>query len=295
MLGALAFLSSASAQTWSFSGAFASGTFRIACSADGSRAIALSPGVPWTFVTTNYGISWESNSVPAEQWSSLAASADGLKVVASTANWNLYTSTNGGLSWNMSTIVPPAATVGSHVASSADGTKLVALMVYHVDDDLDYGRIYTSANSGASWTLRLEDMNGFYGNTAFASAASSADGTKLFGASYALTSGSPFPLTFPGNVLWSTTSGTTWFGASPFLNWSSIASSASGNKLVAGAANSGGMAGSIQTSVDGGQIWTSNNVPKLNWSAVASSADGTKLLAASTDGRIYTSTDSGDT
>lgn len=81
------------------------------------------------------------------------------------------------------------------------------------------------------------------------------------------------------------------------MNWSSIASSADGTKLVATAQSSG-----IFISTNSGITWARSGAPNENWQAVASSSDGTKLVAAtyggygtSTEGGIYASTDSGNT
>jgi hypothetical protein len=55
-----------------------------------------------------------------------------------------------------------------------------------------------------------------------------------------------------------------------------------------------GPPGSIYTSADSGNTWTSNNMPNEEWSCVASSADGSTLAAVAFDGVIYTSTNSGN-
>ena len=73
------------------------------------------------------------------------------------------------------------------VASSADGTKLVAAATFR--------NIYTSADSGATWTQRTQQ--GLW------SVASSADGTKLVAAGIDIQSGGAFIYT-------SSDSGATW-------------------------------------------------------------------------------------
>src|SRR5436190_795884 len=79
----------------------------------------------------------------------------------------------------------------------------------------------------------------------------------------------------------------TWTQTSaPITNWSGVASSADGSRLVA--AVSGGR---IYTSTDSGAGWTATGAPSTNWSAVASSADGTKLVAVVNGGGIHTSPD----
>src|ERR1700722_13409410 len=100
------------------------------------------------------------------------------------------------------------------IASSADGGMLVAV---------GYSGIYTSTNSGATWTQQNNAPNlGWY------SVASSADGTKL-------AAGSNY-----GPIYTSTNSGVDWMptGSSNTF-WTSIASSADGTKLVAEAGHPG--------------------------------------------------------
>ncbi|HEY3931908.1 MAG TPA: hypothetical protein VGM58_06005 [Verrucomicrobiae bacterium] len=98
-----------------------------------------------------------------------------------------------------------------------------------------------------------------------------------------------------GLIYISTNSGTTWnTNGLPNQNWSSVASSADGNTLVATV-----YFGGIFTSTDSGNTWTSNNAPNAAWTSVATSTDGSKLVAAaissSSSGIIYTSADSGNT
>jgi len=86
----------------------------------------------------------------------------------------------------------------------------------------------------------------------------------------------------------------------PSTNWGSIACSADGNNLVAGAGqNRAGLnaAGLIYVSHDSGATWAAADVPAGQWLSVASSADGTKLAALELGndglGNVWTSTNSG--
>jgi len=86
---------------------------------------------------------------------------------------------------------------------------------------------------------------------------------------------------------------TKWVQTSaPNEPWTSIASSADGNKLAAVALDGG-----IYTSTNSGQTWIQEtNAPITNWVAVASSCDGNKLVAlvggggSFPNGGIWTST-----
>ena len=148
------------------------------------------------------------------------------------------------------------------VASSADGAKLVASVVN--------GFLYTSADSGVTWTARDASRN-------WQAVASSADGTKLVAGTYG------------GFLYTSTDSGVTWTARDAARNWRGVASSADGNKIVA--FSEGGF---LYISADSGVTWTARDASR-NWVGVASSADGTKLAAAVNGGFLYTSTDSGVT
>ena len=163
-----------------------------------------------------------------------------------------WTARESGRNWNA-------------VASSADGTKLVAVV--------DGGQIFTSTDSGATWTARENAR-------AWSSVASSADGTKLVA------------VVWGGQIYTSTDSGVNWTAREGVRNWRGVASSADGTKLVAVDFVGSGAGGQIYTSTDSGATWTARESNR-NWVAAASSTDGTKLVAVSWGGQIYTSTDSG--
>ncbi len=151
--------------------------------------------------------------------------------------------------WTQATNAPNAQWYS--IASSADGARLAAA-------GGSTGSIYTSTNSGASWTQANAPNNFWY------PIASSADGTKLVAG------------TFGGNIYSSTNSGMNWSSnATPSQLRYSMASSADGTKLVA--ASTGGQ---IFISTDSGINWMLSSAPNDYWISVASSADGSKLAAA---------------
>lgn len=163
----------------------------------------------------------------------------------------------------------------SSVASSADGTKLVAAVAGGVS-----GYIYTSTDAGVTWTTQIGS-----GTKSWVSIASSADGTKLAAAEIG------------GRISTSTNSGVLWTNRAVSTNWSAVASSADGTKLVAVVGGHMVVPGLIYTSTDSGINWTPRAVTNY-WHGVASSADGTRLVAVvgvAIPGQIYTSSDSGGT
>jgi photosystem II stability/assembly factor-like uncharacterized protein len=236
----------------------------------------LLPGMAiLTMVNCAFAQTWTQTSAPSNNWISVASSADGSKLVATTDLGTnigpIYASTNSGITWTQ-TSAP--SNHWETVASSADGSKLVA-----IGFDPSYNNVVlTSTDSGMTWT-QSSPPNGFF------SVASSADGEKLAAVVYR------------GGIYTSTNSGITWMQTSaPITNWQSIASSADGSKLVAVTGNNS----PIFTSTDSGTTWIQNSVVKTNgdssgWYAVASSADGTKLEAVDLEPFIFTSTDSGMT
>ncbi len=131
----------------------------------------------------------------SRSWVSVASSSNGTKLVAASIAFSgfvnglmmysgpMYTSTDSGFTWT------PSAGAGSHhwqsVASSSDGTKLVAVVRYE--------QIFTSADSGVNWTPRATS------SLEWKSVASSSDGTKLV----AVVQGG-------GLIYTSTDSGVTW-------------------------------------------------------------------------------------
>jgi len=123
------------------------------------------------------------------------------------------------------------------VASSSDGAKLVA--VVQGSQMQPIGAIWTSTDSGVTWTARATASN-------WRSVASSSDGAKLVAVVHI------------GQIYTSADSGVTWTAVATALNWTSVASSSDGDKLVAG--------------VLGGQIYTST--PKTTAGTAGSISGG---------------------
>src|SRR5437773_1755711 len=207
--------------------------------------VLLVAGLGGLFTVVNLASAqtWTPTSAPSSTaptrkgWASVASSADGIKLVAAgrgNGSYNealphpIYTSADSGMTWTQ-TSAPTNTTIWSSVASSANGTKLAA-----VGQSFDFntggrsgGQIYTSADSGMTWTQTSAPTN-----TIWSSVASSADGTKLVavGPSFDFNTAERIG----GQIYTSTNSGATWMQTSaPSTIWSSVASSADGTKLVA--------------------------------------------------------------
>jgi hypothetical protein len=258
--------------------------------------------------------SWTLTTAPMTNWTGLAMSANGQRVVAAVASGPIYLSTNSGATWDMTTA--PSKQWKS-VASSADGSRILAgafppdglwistnfgatwepslspsseyfLVMGSSGDGIRLlaisSAIYTSTNGGASWR-----WDGTDGTTAiWGAAAASADGSTVMvlGDMRA----------YVDTMLISTNWGAAWtFENHLGKPWSSAAASANGRLLVAGSEYY--PSGGIYTSTDYGVTWRSNEVPLLDWISTAVSADGTRIAAAAVSseqpGPIYLSTDSG--
>jgi hypothetical protein len=249
----------------------------VASSADGATLAAGSTDGQYLAVSSDSGAMWFSEMFNVIQYelgppsqTSVACSAGGIVVAWTGAQYQLGTPNAGfqnGVSMangsilllSSSTNSPVDLIVWTSVACSSDGTKLVTLA--------SNGQIFTSTNSGATWSTN----NNFPGVN-WTSVASSSDGTRLVAAGSA------------SQIFTSTNSGVTWStNNSPSANWTSVASSADGSKLVA-ASGTG-----IYISRDSGATWANSGAPAAAWASVASSADGTRLVAAVNGGRLWTS------
>jgi hypothetical protein len=156
-----------------------------------------------------------SNSLPLQNWVSVAISADGTKLAAAargTQGANLsyfgpiYTSANGGLNWS-SNMLP--SQIWSAIAASADGRTLAAVALN--------GPVYGSTNFGTTWFP--SSVPGI--TTNWLAVASTADAGMWLASVYG------------GGIYSSTNHGNTWVSnAAPALNWTGLTLSADGNKMA---------------------------------------------------------------
>ncbi|MCU0679882.1 MAG: prepilin-type N-terminal cleavage/methylation domain-containing protein [Planctomycetes bacterium] len=111
-------------------------------------------------------------TVGVKNWTSIASSSDGTKLVAGTSGNYIYTSSDSGVTWT----ARKSAGLGiwNSVTSSADGTKLAALFSYGGTPDL-----YTSSDSGVTWSKKTSAYN-----LHLQRIISSSDGNSIAGTSY---------------------------------------------------------------------------------------------------------------
>ena len=160
----------------------------VASSTDGTRLIV---GGLEIFISTNSGDSWMLTNLVSASF--LSPSADGAKCAA-ICGQQIFISTNLEMTWTQSSA---PATNWIALASSADASMLVAVAggSHNVQNPFLKGPIYTSTNSGATWTSNNVPLQ------YWTCVASSADGCKLVAA----TAGDPStnnPGTTVGGGIW---------------------------------------------------------------------------------------------
>ena len=174
--------------------------------------------------------------------------------------------------WFLTRINDPIIPASIYTDCDNDGSHLIAA-VYN-------GRLYTSADGGASWTER---QPAGAANKNWQAVAMDSDGSHLIAA------------IFLGRLYTSADGGASWTERQPAGNydkqWWAMAMNDDGSHLIVGE-----YSGRLYTSADGGASWTERQ-PAGNynkqWQAVASDDDGSHLIAAEYGGRLYTSADGG--
>jgi prepilin-type N-terminal cleavage/methylation domain-containing protein len=172
------YYSTDSGVTWSQSSSFTLGISSIASSSDGSKLV-MSTIDGRIYTSTNYGANWvlrtNINASSGRAW--VASSSDGTKLVVGGYNTYIYTSTDSGATWTTRTGL--GIKCWGSIASSADGTKLVAATSRDTSDSYDY--VYTSTDSGVTWTKN--NSSGYPTGGIWDAVATSADGRYIVAAS----------------------------------------------------------------------------------------------------------------
>jgi len=270
----------------------------------------------------SFSCATDTNIVPpdavAQNWWSIASSADGLKLCACTRVY-IYTSVDGGRNWktayyseneSFQSVVSSAdgsrLVVKSYpgiftssdggntwvlsslswlqtLASAADGSRMVSL-------NPDDGLLYTSYDGGNNWN-HIAVPSGTLGWN-YVSSSNGTDGYKLLAAIYR----HGLYTSLDGGQNWNITSPSSAFIPSSALhpsNLNQIVTSADGSRLAAIAV--GDSMGGIFTSSDGGSTWQERTNAGISFfTSISSSADGEKLVAVANGGGILISTDGGE-
>ena len=261
----------------------------LATSSDGSVVVATeytanaADPPPQVWLSEDSGENWSGlpkTGVLSVNWmSDVALSADGNVIALANdgfgSNGDLFVSTDRGVSWS----VFDSNKRWSAIAMSSDGVRMAAVDRAGGTTGQDFGRVWTSADTGATWVEQLASP----ALSNWSDIAMSADGRTLV--AVAGNGGA-------GGIYVSTDFGVNW-SENPSVGaarWASVTISADGQRMVAGVQN-----GAIYLSTDAGTTWNPmNSVGIGDWASVSLSANGLTLLAAKRNGQLYVWEGAGD-
>jgi hypothetical protein len=171
----------------------------MCCSSDFSKITIAYDGGNQIYISSNYGLSWTAGSVTTNMSSlgyfAVCGSSTMEKQALVEGSGNILISTNSGSSWVRSG--PTTTSKGwKSICCSSDFTKLAAVAGFSPGNTTEY--IYTSADSGATWTQRTTA-----GQKTWRSIACDSTGTNLVATTYSTASPT-------GGVFISNNSGATW-------------------------------------------------------------------------------------
>jgi len=262
---------SSSVGTWDWTNQSSAGARKwhaLATSADGSKLFAGVDEGGSLYRSTDFGVTWNVIAgTSGHNWFSIASNIDGTKVVAVDRGGDIWTSTDSGSTWTQRSV--GAVRNWASIASSSDGVKLVAV----ASNGDSNGYIYTSSNSGVTWSGNLAPA----GTNKFTGVASSNNGTYLAATTWA------------NGIYTSSNSGLNWTlrtlpvpnaGATTYLQ--AVASSGDGSRLITGSRSltGGSNGGVIFTSADYGATWKAYSQTNLDYINFTSNGDGSRLAAS---------------
>lgn len=125
----------------------------LSCSAYGDTVfVAVSSG--YIYYSNNYGRAFTKSKATPDYWYSLTSSQGGSLVFATSSY--VSRSIDGGNTWSKTTL-PQRNWMA--VAMSTDGSRVVAVAGADQYSDYHTGGIYTSSDSGNSWTMTSASTN----------------------------------------------------------------------------------------------------------------------------------------
>jgi len=209
-------------------------------------------------------LTWQTpTNLTSGNYNGLAASADGKKMYAASYYNDMYSSTDGGTTWNVTSAGSKAWIA---LSTSADGKVVLAAA--------NSDTLYLSTDSGTTWTAQT------------AVPQSSWNEVKVSGDGKTLIAGS-------STTVYTSTNGGAWTAQTtlPSAYWT-VALSDDGKVMIA---NDIASAGYVYVSTDSGTTWSAKtSMGMAVRQRVAVSGDGTKMYVAQTSGIYYVSTDNGN-
>ena len=240
-----------SAQSWQCVAMSADGARQTACIYDGGM-----------YFSTDYGNTWTAGG-ESLCWVSVAMSADGARQTALEDNGYLYVSTDYGNTWT--TKMDDASRNWRRVGMSTNGQYQTAVCEMKEDGDTGErygGGIYVSSDYGATWILKVTDVDwsgvAVCGNGARQTVCGSASQMYV-----------------------STDYGATWTATDVARDWRCVSSSSDGTVQFAIVADNG-----IYKSTDFGATWNQAG-PTQWWEYVTSSPGGSCHIAVVLGGGLW--------
>ena len=267
-------ISSDSGATWSFALAAGSGYWAdVAMSGSGQRILVVgqsrSSG-PTAKMSNDFGATWSTLTTSCSVWQGAAMSTDGTHIVIGCGNGGTVAiSSDAGSTWSY---FNPPVNWASWVAMSSDGTKIAVATGQSGGNRA--GPIYTSTDSGATFTTQYGSGNHYWNNIAI-----SDDGTRLAASSY------------DAGLYTSSDSGVTWTQRTGTPTGATAMSASADGSVIVMSQNGSyiytstnyGVTFTQQTSY-GAKAWAT-------YGGVTLTRDGTKFVAtANESGHIYTAT-----
>lgn len=245
-----------------------------AVSEDGDTMVAITQNTA-VYLSTNAGSTWEEvkprGLSSATQWQTTAISSNG-QVIAVAGQNGMYISTDQGDSWTAA-LTGVGANNFTSVSMSPSGQYLIAGSYG--------GRLYTSSNSGSSWTERQPAGNA---NKSWQTVGISGDGQFMLAGILS----SRLYKSIDGGVNWSEVQP----AGDVDKDWYVTMISPDGLNAFVGV---GG--GRLYRSIDMGSNWSEVQPAgdtNISWHAGSISYDGLTILIGVWNGRLYLSTDGGN-
>jgi hypothetical protein len=240
----------------------------------GRVRVSADAGLNWTELNT------PGTQPPANNWASIASSADGTKLAVAGIAQTIWTSANSGQTWvaqDLSQLIPNIfSSEFVSVSMTPDGSRMVAVTLY--TSSTGDGRVFTyqqtpgEAFGVGTWTQQPDASS----IRQWRGVAMSADGKTVVAAAYidgsAVDAGVYVSTDF--GATWALKDGGTAAGPTPYR----VAISADGTRMI--------MAerfGNIFTSSNSGGTWTATSYSG-GFNAVACSADGLTMMAVQANG-----------
>jgi hypothetical protein len=272
----------------------------VAISQDGSKSTAVALN---SYIHTLNFKTLEQRAT-LKNWVSVSINSDGSVQSAVEFGGDVYTSTDGGVSWSVQIDIKELTSVS--INSVGDVQVVVE----------SGGLIYVSTDSGVSWGAkdRVRAWRGVDINSDGSKLAAIVYGDTVYESTNSGNTWSPESLPQPnnnlvdismnsnGNVILTATHGaylirkynSIWLNVGGNnINWTGVAVSSLGDVQYATAKDSGSGNMSVWKSVNYGTGWDETSSPKLHWNGVDTSGDGSVVTAITTGDQIYVSIDSG--